>query len=151
MKIAFVATLSLAASVIIVPSASAQNVDACATFTPDLAQVVTGSPMSVKRNVPAKSNGSCDYQDATGMKVVGFQLWKMASPGEASKYMQSRMNRSASAVRTKPEAVAGLGDEAFYVDVAMVLFVRKGSTWFGFGYPNRQGQIDAARKILGKL
>lgn len=75
----------------------------------------------------------------------------MASPDEASKYMQSSMNRPASAARTKPEAVAGLGDEAFYVDLAMVLFVRKGSTWFGFGYPNRQGQIDAARKILGKL
>jgi hypothetical protein len=151
MKIACIATLISAASVVIVPPASAQNLDACATFTPDLAQVVTGSPMSVKRNVPARSNGLCEYQDATGLKLVGFQLWKMASPDEASKSMQSSMNRSADAVRTKPEAVAGLGDEAFYVDVVMALFVRKGSTWFGFGYPNRQGQIDAARKMLGKL
>lgn len=76
----------------------------------------------------------------------------MPAATAASTQMQATIKQAAAAMRGTPETVAGLGDEAFYVDRAMSLYVRSGASWFVFGFPGKRAQmIDVARKVIPKL
>ena len=133
-------------------SAEAQTVDACQLVTAEHAQAITGKVMKQTRNLTGKTNGLCEFKDGSGFNAIGFELWRMPSAANASTYMHATMKQAASAMGGTPEAIAGLGDEAFYVDRAMSLYVRSGASWFVFGFPDRRVQlIDVARKLIPKL
>ena len=144
--------VSLTALLTLVPAlARAQSVDACQIFPGDFAQEIAGKPMKQTRSIPGKVNGLCEFKDSTGLVTVSFELWKMVSPADASKYMRATMTQAADQMRGKPEPLEKLGDEAFYVDRAMSLYARKGNAWIVIGYPNKAAQVDVARKVLAKL
>ena len=146
--IAPVALLLTVASV----SAEAQTVDACQVFTAEHAQAITGKVMKQTRNLTGKTNGLCEFKDGAGLNAIGFELWRMPSAANAATYMQATMKQAAAAMGGTPEAITGLGDEAFYVDRAMSLYVRSGASWFVFGFPGKRAQmIDVARKVIPKL
>lgn len=133
-------------------SAAAQTVDACQVFTAEHAQAITGKVMKQTRDLAGKTNGLCEFKDASGFNAIGFELWRMPSAANASTYMQATMKQAAAAMRGTPEAIAGLGDEAFYLDRAMTLYVRSGASWFVFGFPDKRAQlIEVARKVIPKL
>lgn len=150
MKLIWVVPLTALLS--LVPTlARAQSVDACQLFTADFAQELAGKPMKQTRSVPGKVNGLCEFKDSTGLVTVSFELWKMAAPADASKYLRATMTQAADQMRDKPEPLEKLGDEGFYVDRAMSLYARKGSAWIVIGYPNKAAQVNVARKVLAKL
>jgi len=131
--------------------ARAQSVDACQLFPAEFAQAIAGKPMKQTRSLPGTTNGLCEFKDSTGLVTVSFELWKMSSPADASKYMRATMTQAADQMRDKPEPLETLGDEAFYVDRAMSLYARKGNAWIVIGFPNKAAQVDVARKVLAKL
>lgn len=151
MKFTIVAPVALFLTLASTP-AVAQTVDACQVFTAEHAQAITGKAMKQTRNLAGKTNGLCEFKDASGFNAIGFELWRMPSAANASTYMQATMKQAAAAMRGTPEAIAGLGDEAFYVDRAMSLYVRSGASWFVFGFPGKRPQmIDLAQKLIPKL
>ena len=136
----------------VVAPAAAQNVDACKVFTAEMGQAIIGKPVTQSKNLQARTNGGCEFKDASGYQSILFSLWRFSTVEDSVKYFQAEITMNGGMRGAKPEPVPNLGDEAFYLSTTFSIYVRKGATWTSFGFPDRKAQlIELARKVVPKL
>jgi hypothetical protein len=146
------------------PAATAESVDlasvdACSLLTQAEMSAAVGAPMDSGKHPFSASNAFCSWQRPPGAPTMGLapravQVWLSVTPFDERTFEQQK----GPAAPTSATSVAGLGDEAYYVQDKVMNFlqVRRGSievriTIMGYATTDQQSVLDSERTIAAQV